>query len=370
MPARAPKPAPPAQPPAPRPKKTALRLAAGPDTASTPVQATVLVMGAGSIGCWLGGRLQAAGATVHYVGRPRMLQALGSEGLALTDLQADPVTLPPAELRLHASVPVDLHPDLVLLCVKSGATAEAAAALQAALPAGTPVLSMQNGIGNADVAQARAPDLAVLRGMVPFNVAELGAGRLHRGSTGQLAAQAHPALQTCMPLFEAAGLPLALHDDMLPVQWGKLLLNLNNAVNALSGLPLRSQLLDGDLRHCTAALMGEALALLQAAGIRPAKVSAVRPGMLPTILRLPTPLFRLVAGRMLRIDAQARSSMADDLALQRPTEIDSINGEVLRLAARLGQLAPGNARIVQLVRAWNPRTQPVSGRLLRRALNV
>jgi len=331
---------------------------------------TVLVMGAGSIGCWLGGRLQAAGATVHLVGRPRMLQALAEHGLTLTDLDGGRLQLPAAELQLHAGVPAGLRPDLVLLCVKSGATAAAAAELAQALPAGTLVLSMQNGISNVDVAQAAAPGLVLLRGMVPYNVAELGPGRLHRGTIGQLAGQAHPGLAPCLPWLAAAGLPLALHDDMLPLQWGKLLLNLNNAVNALSCLPLRQQLLDADLRQCTAGLIGETLFLLQQAGIRPAQVSALRPGLLPMVLRLPTPLFRLLARRMLRIDDKARSSMADDLARNRPTEIDAIQGEVLRLATRLGQLAPCNARISQLVRAWSPRSQQLSGRSLRKFLNL
>ena len=331
---------------------------------------TVLVMGAGNIGCWLGGRLQAAGAQVHLVGRPRMLQALADHGLTLTDREGVQLQLPAASLQLHHSVPTGLQPDLVLLCVKSGATATAAAELAQALPAGTLVLSMQNGISNADVAQAAAPGLLLLRGMVPFNVAELGPGRLHRGTDGQLAAQAHPGLAACLAWFDAAGLPLALHDDLLPVQWGKLLLNLNNAVNALSGLPLREQLLDADCRMCTAGLISETLYLLKQAGIRPARLGPARPGMLPRVLRLPTPLFRLVARRMLRIDDKARSSMADDLARNRPTEIDAIQGEVLRLATRLNQLAPCNARISQLVRAWSPRSQPLSGRSMRKFLNL
>ena len=94
---------------------------------------TVLVMGAGLIGCWLGGRLQAAGATVHLVGRPRMLQPLAAQGLTLTDLDDGQLQLPAAQLQLHETVPAGLRPDLVLLCVKSGATAGAAAELAAAL---------------------------------------------------------------------------------------------------------------------------------------------------------------------------------------------------------------------------------------------
>ena len=330
----------------------------------------VLVMGTGCIGAWLGGHLQASGQTVHFVGRPRMLQALREHGLTLTDLDSGHRHLPASTLRLHAVVPPGLAPGLVLLCVKSGDTADAATELGRQLPAGSLVLSMQNGINNAALAQAAAPGLQVLPGMVACNVAEVGPGRLHRGSDGGLAAQQHPALQPWLPVLAAAGLPLDLHADLQPVQWGKLLLNLNNAVNALSGLPLRDQLLDRDLRACTAALMDEALALLSSAGIHPARVSPLPPAHIPTVLRLPTPLFRLVAARMLRVDAQARSSMADDLALDRPTEVDAIQGEVIRLAARVGSYAPRNASIADLVQAWPDHPQPMRGPALRYALGL
>ena len=341
-----------------------------PDTAQTGPPGPVLVMGTGSIGGWLGGRLQAAGASVHFVGRPRILVALARHGLTLTDRDGGRQHLPGASLQLHPVVPAGLAPGLVLLCVKSGATADAARELGRHLPAGTPVLSMQNGIRNGAIAQAAAPGLVLLPGMVPYNVAELGPGHLHRGSDGGLAAQDHPALRPWLPLLAAAGLALALHADLQPVQWGKLLLNLNNAVNALSGLPLRDQLLDRDLRCCTAALIEETLALLASAGITPARLSALAPARIPTVLRLPTPLFRLVAARMLRIDALARSSMADDLALDRPTEVDAIQGEVLRLAERVGSYAPRNASIADLVEAWPDHPQPMRGPALRYALGL
>ncbi|WP_395703026.1 2-dehydropantoate 2-reductase [Aquabacterium sp.] len=327
-------------------------------------------MGAGSIGCWLGGRLAAAGVPVHFVGRPRVLQALREHGLTLTDRDGGHAPLPPTQLSLHEVPPPRLAPALVLLCVKSGGTADAARQLAAALPAGTPVVSMQNGLSNVPSAQAAAPALQWIAGMVPYNIAEVGPGRFHRGTSGLLAAQDHPALRAWQAAFDRAGLPLALHADLRSVQWGKLLLNLNNAVNALSGLPLRAQLLDADLRLCTAALIEETLALLAAAGIVPAKMSPLPPAWVPRVMRLPTPLFRLVASGSLRIDAQARSSMADDLALGRPTEIDALQGEVIRLARSLGRAAPLNERISALVKAWPERRQPCSGRALREALGI
>lgn len=331
---------------------------------------TVLVMGAGRVGCWLGGRLQAVGAKVLFVGRIRVLQVLRQQGLTLIGPAGDQTLLQPASLRLHETVPAGLRPDLVLLCVKASATAEAAAALDAALPAGTLVLAMQHGISTADLAQHHAPDLVLLRGVVPFQVTEQATGQLLRTGDERLAAQTHLGLLPWLPWFDAAGLPLKLHTDMLPLQWGQLLLNLNHAVHALSGLPLRAQLLDANLRACTAGLVGEALHLMGLAGIRPQPVAPLRPALLPATLRLPTPLFRLAGRRLLRVDALARSGMADDLARQRPTEIDAFQGEVLRLAAELGQLAPVNARMTQLVRSWSPRSAPMAGTSLRKQLGV
>jgi 2-dehydropantoate 2-reductase len=316
---------------------------------AAPAPGSVLVMGAGSIGCYVGGLLQAAGAQVRFVGRARVLDALRKHGLTLTDLDGGRERIEPTALRWSESPP-EARPSLVLLAVKSAATAEAARALARALPAGTPVLSLQNGIGNVAAARAAAPALEWIAGMVPFNVAELAPGHFHRGTAGALAAADHPALQAWQPTFAAAGLPLALHADMRGVQWAKLLLNLNNPVNALSGLPLRAQLLDRGYRRVFAALQDEALAVLAAARIEPARLTPLPARWMPWVLRLPTPLFRLVAGRTLRIDAKARSSMADDLALGRATEIDALSGEVVRMAQGLNLGAPVNARIAELVR--------------------
>jgi 2-dehydropantoate 2-reductase len=317
----------------------------------------VLVMGAGSVGCYLGGCLQAAGVPVDLVGRPRTLDALGMQGLRLTDLDGGDQHLPAATLNLHRQVATAAPPALVLLCVKSGATAQAARELaehSREWPANTPVLSLQNGLRNPADAMAAAPGLGVLAGMVPFNIAALAPGHVHRGTTGRLGAQAHPALRAWLSVFERAGLPLDLHADLKPVQWGKLLLNLNNPVNALSGQPLRAQLLDAGHRRQFAALVNEALGLLRLAGIRPARLTPLPWPLLVAVLRCPTPLFRVVAARMLRIDPLARSSMADDLALGRPTEVRALCGEVVRLAESLGRTAPLNAAMVARIEALAP----------------
>ncbi len=337
-------------------------------TAAVPGE--ILVMGAGTIGCFIGGSLAAAGVPVTFVGRPRVLEGLVRSGLTLTDLEGAQRRLPASSLTTDEAVPAGARPALVLLCVKSGATAEAAAALAASLPEGTLVLSLQNGISNAAVAARAAPSLTFLPGMVPYNVAELGPGVFHRGTPGRLAAQEHPALRAWLPVFERADVPLDLHADLLPVQWGKLLLNLNNPVNALSGLPLRDELLQRGYRRCFAALIDEALVALAGAGIVPAQVAAVQPKKLLILLRLPDWLFRIVAARMLKIDAKARSSMADDLALGRRTEIDALSGEVVRLARTHGGRAPRNAKMVELLEAAPDHPQRWSAQQLQSVLGL
>jgi 2-dehydropantoate 2-reductase len=163
--------------------------------------------------------------------------------------------------------------------------------------------------------------------------------------------------------------PLLEHSDFAAVQWGKLLLNLNNPVNALSGLPLKAELSQRAYRRCLALLIDEARAVLRVAGIRPAKVARVGPGLLPTLLRLPDALFTRVAATMLRIDPQARSSMWEDLQAGRRTEVDYLNGAVVKLAQSLGLKAPANERLVALMRAAEAGTQPaLSGTALWQAL--
>ncbi len=321
----------------------------------------VLVMGAGAIGCYVGGCLQAAGVAVHFVGRPPVLDRLRSHGLTLSRLDGPQLTLSPAQLQLHTEPPGAAA--LVLLCVKSADTAAAARQL----PAGSRVLSLQNGVGSAATAAAAAPGLVVLPGMVPFGVTEVAPGHYHQGTAGEIAAQDDPALHPWLGTFAAGGVALRLHADLHPVQWGKLLLNLNNPLNALSGLPLRAQLQDRDFRRVLAALQREALAALRRAGITPAQVAALPPQRLPRVLSLPNWLFERVAARMLRIDPRVRSSMADDLARGRRTEVDALCGEVVRLARAHGGDAPLNARLAHLVET-DPR--PRSGAALRAELGI
>jgi 2-dehydropantoate 2-reductase len=338
---------------------------------------SVLIMGAGSVGCYLGGVLAAAGVDVHFVGRPRVLADLRQHGLTVSDRDGRHQRIPPDRLNLHEFPPTSLAPCSTLLCVKTGATVEAAQSLNGALLPGSVVISMQNGIGNAERAQAAAPVLECRAGMVPFNVAALSPGHFHRGTGGALVAQSlagdDPPLLDLQAAFARQNQKLTLVTDaaaMRAVQWGKLLINLNNPVNALSGRPLRAELLQRGYRRCFAALQAEALALLNAAQISAAPMSPLSPDKLIALLRLPNMMFRVLAAQMLKIDAKARSSMADDLALGRITEIDALSGEVVRLAQSLGCQAPLNARILALVQAWPQNPQPYGPRELEIALGL
>jgi 2-dehydropantoate 2-reductase len=328
----------------------------------------IIVLGAGAIGCYVGGRLAAHGHSVSLVGRPHALAPIAAHGLRVTDLDGFDRTAPPAELKLAHTL-ADAAPSAdttILLCVKSGATESAARELAAACAPGTSVISLQNGVDNVARVTALAPGLNVLAGMVPYNVVLRGA-HVHRATAGHLQIQRDAATERIAPVWNAAGLATVLPADIRAVQWGKLLLNLNNPVNALSDLPLRQELLDRDCRRVFAALQTEALRVMARAGITPAQVTAVSPTLLPHVLRLPNWLFTRLAKRMLQIDAHARSSMWDDLEAGRVTEIDALSGAVVRLAAQHGLQAPLNARMCELL--GGPR-QRLTGAQMRQMLGL
>jgi 2-dehydropantoate 2-reductase len=310
----------------------------------------IFIYGAGSIGCYVGGRLLAGGSDVSFIGRARMAEQLRSQGITLSRHDNSRWYVPPERTDVSTDAASAATADLVLVTVKSAATPTAAAELANVLRPGTIVVSFQNGVGNADVLRAALPQHIVLEGMVPFNVVERGPGAFHQGSAGELEIRHTPAMQPFVDAFRQAGLPLIQHVDMLPVQWAKLLLNLNNAINALANRPLKEELSQRAYRRCLAMAQKEALALLKRAGIRPAKVTPLPSNWIPHVLAVPDAVFERLGRTMLTIDPLARSSMSDDLAAGRATEIDWINGEVVRLAERLGQTAPVNARLCELVR--------------------
>ncbi len=308
------------------------------------------VFGAGTIGMYLGGCLQAAGASVVFVGRPAMATLLQTHGLRVTDYLGRDQYLPASALDFSTSVAALATCDVVLVTVKSAATADAAVALAAHLRPGAVVISFQNGVRNADVLRAGLPAQTVLAGMVPFNVLNCGDGRFHQGSAGVLDVAAHTALAGSRALFAGAGLALSEQADMSAVLWGKLLLNLNNAINALSNIPLKSELNQRDYRCCLALAQREALALYALAGIKPIQLTALPPRWLARLLTVPDWLFQRLAQRMLAMDPLARSSMWEDLEAGRRTEVDWIQGEVVALASALNSTAPVNACLLALIR--------------------
>jgi 2-dehydropantoate 2-reductase len=220
-----------------------------------------------------------------------------------------------------------------------------ASLIAAHAPAAAAVISLQNGLSNASVLRSALPGREVFAGMVSFNVLHQGQGRFHRGTSGPL------VIEAGAPALSAPHLDFVAHDDMTAVLAGKLVYNLNNALNALSGLTLREQLADRRWRRLLAAAQDEAMALLRAEGIHPWSLGKVPVTRFPRILRLPDVLFRLLSRRGVKIDAAARSSMWEDLERRRSTEIDELQGAVIAHAARLGLPTPVNQAIADAIRA-------------------
>ncbi|MEM7490732.1 MAG: 2-dehydropantoate 2-reductase N-terminal domain-containing protein, partial [Pseudomonadota bacterium] len=204
---------------------------------------TIALLGAGAIGIAVGAPW---GATL--IGRDRLLRPLACDGLRLTGGGADR-TIRPADI--HVAGPETLaRADLIAVATKSTALPSVVDTLAAHARPETPVLSLMNGLAPVRDLAAALPN-PVLRGMVPFNVVWRGPTHLHRSSAGSVAVEAHPA---------TAGLSdVERRDDMEALQYGKLLLNLVNPINALSGLPLRAMLSDRAWRRIYAAALTEAL---------------------------------------------------------------------------------------------------------------
>ncbi|HEV2080772.1 MAG TPA: 2-dehydropantoate 2-reductase [Allosphingosinicella sp.] len=310
----------------------------------------IVVLGAGSVGCFVGGAWASAGLDVSFVGRDEVASEVAKQGITLSDQEGWKTHIPPGTLRFSTKPAALAKADIVLLTVKS--TGTAAAARQIALHAKRKpvVISFQNGVSNVDGLKAALPKLQVLQGMVPYNVIRPGPGRWHRATWGELTAERHTVTERLSREIGERPGRLLLSDDMRGVAWGKLLFNLNNAINALSGMTILEELSHRDYRRVLAAAIVEALELLDAVGIKPAQIGQVPPKLLPHAIGAPDLIFKNLFLRIQKIDPSARGSMADDFAAGRPTEIDYLNGEVVKLAEKLGKDAPVNRAIVELVK--------------------
>jgi 2-dehydropantoate 2-reductase len=316
--------------------------------------ARIVVAGAGSVGCYLGGCLAAAGREVTLLLREPLAQAIASSGLRVSDLQGRDETVPSSSLTL-ASEPSAALPsaEVVLVTVKCRHTRDLA--LQIKRHAGQAVVvSLQNGVTNAALLrETLGSEKRVLAGMVPFNVVQTRkegqAPRFHRASSGTIRIEA--GMEGLRGLLDVPGAPCAEHRAIDALLWSKLLVNLNNALNALSGLPLAEELADRRWRLLLSNQMREGLAALRAARIPLAWLEGVHPRLIALALRLPDSAFALVARRMLAVDPSARSSMWEDLEAGRPTEIEFIQGQIVSLAGKHGLEAPLNRRVMQLIEA-------------------
>ncbi len=329
----------------------------------------IVVQGAGLIGGYIGGRLASAGANVTLLGRSGLLDSVKAQGMRITDLEG--ADLQVSSLKISTDASILSQADLIITTVKSNATGQASADLAQYARPGSPVASFQNGVRNAEILQTGAPRCDIISGMVPYNVTQPRAAHWHRGTQGKLYAARHAVLIQMLPIFARAGLPIQLSDEMPGVLWAKLVINLNNAVNALSGLPLLQQLAIRDYRLVVAACIDEAIVALGHAQITPVQMTSVPPAKLSGIMRLPNILYKTIAMRTLKIDATARSSMAEDLAAGKLTEIDAINGAVVALGEKFRSDTPVNAKIVALIRAAEQGGQATfTGKELRRAVGV
>ncbi|NOD77035.1 MULTISPECIES: 2-dehydropantoate 2-reductase [unclassified Ruegeria] len=308
----------------------------------------VVIAGAGSIGCYCGALLARAGRSVTLLGRAYVLDPIRENGLTVTDFGGLDYTAPAGSLALSQDPTCLGHAELIIVTVKSGATADIADQISTEALPDVPVLSWQNGIENAATLRATLPGRDVRAGMVPFNVVPNGPGTYHRATSGEIVIESGPG--DLASRLSSPDLPVLASDQIEAVQWGKLLINLNNALNALSGLTIVDQLTNRDWRILVADQMAEALSVLKAAGHPVASTTPLPAWMTPHILRLPTPLFTRIAARMLTIDPSARTSMAYDLMAERQTEIDSLQGHIIRLGRETGVPTPICTQVSDLIK--------------------
>ena len=311
-------------------------------------------MGAGAIGGYVGVRAAAAGLPTIMVGRTALNGA--QDTLSAYDLDGNRFR-PQAGLQLTSDASALAHVDLCILATKSKDTIEAGTVLKSILSANVPVVSLQNGLDNPS--RLRTLGFAtVVPGLVTFNVVK-EENSFRQTTSGPIVTENaghHPALQAL-----ATGLrdvPWALVDDLRPKQAGKLLLNLNNGICAASGVTVATSLKSRKLRIAFAQCIREGLRVFARAEQPVERLGRLSPSVIARLLGLPDFLFYRAARQMIRVDPRAKSSTLQDLERGRPTEIDDLNGAIVRLGEQHGVATPANRYITETIKALEGASEP------------
>ncbi len=316
----------------------------------------IVVVGAGALGGLVGAQLTSAGHEVTFIeineARSRLLN---EQGLFLSEGTKGEVCIPIKVVADVTGLPVA---DLVFVSVKSYQTTDAMNAVKPVIGPATFVLSMQNGIGNTEaMAQVVSPG-QILSGITYHSIQHTGPNRL-RYRPGIKPIQIAPfdgkvtqAHEKVGEVFRAAGLDTNVVDQIDDVIWQKLLHNaVVNPVSALTGLTCRELLDDPDLQSFMADLCGEIIAVMKARGV--------------PIVNEEDPYAPVVNSQ--KALGKNRPSMWQDLARACRTEVDAINGAVVREADRLGIDAPHNRGLVNFIHSRERqsflRKQEVAARL-------
>ncbi len=286
----------------------------------------IAVVGAGAVGCYFGGMLALAGAPVTFIGRERQVEGLRANGLTLESV------------RFTRTVAVDASTDMrsaafasvVLLCVKTTDTEEAARSLAPHLAEGALVVCLQNGVDN--VSRIRvAAGVDAVPAVVYVGAEVMEPGRVKHTARGDLVLGNVPDLAN---LFARAEIPVTRSENIEGDLWMKLIQNCAyNALSALGRAQYGRLVRNPWTRDLMKRVVDEVIAVGQAGGIRFPDVDLV------------AATWKLGEGMEL-----TTSSTAQDIARRKRTEIDSLNGYIARLGDELGVPTPVNRTLHALVK--------------------
>lgn len=299
-----------------------------PDTSAP--RLTFAVMGAGAVGCYFGALLARAGHRVTLIGRQAHVQAIEAHGLRLQSATLD------EHVRLSASTEAKAvaGADVVLLCVKSTDTEAAARQIAPHLAPGALVLTLQNGVDNDERVRAvLGPAQPVAAAVVYVATAMAGPGHVRHFGRGDLLIAPSPISERLALELAAAGIPTQVSGNVRGALWAKLVINCAyNALSAITQQPYGWLVQQDGASAVIADLVAECQAVAQADGVR--LDGDIHAGVRDIAQSMPAQL----------------SSTAQDLARGRPSEIEHLNGYVVRRGAALGVATPVNQALLVLVR--------------------
>ena len=308
------------------------------------------VIGLGAVGSIIGGLLAKSGEKVILIGKKNQVEEISKKGIKINGINNSILV---ENVKASTDLTLISDSDVIIICVKSQDTQILAEEIKKFIKKSCIIISLQNGVRNSKILKETTGNKA-LSGIILFNALYIKPGEVTLTLKGDLILETDSlnkeTVESFSKILNKYGIESKIETNIEGYLWSKLIVNLQNAVTALTGQTIKESILNKYSRAILIETMKEGLYILEKSETPLKTLPDIDPKVTIKRLKILNSVLLKIGSRILKLNETARGSMWQSLNRGKPTEVDYINGEIVNLAKKNNLEAPINKKLVELIK--------------------